>query len=335
MSDAATDARPAVTPSPAAIVGAATGFMAAKQLFAASEIGLFETLASGPLTATELAKALNLPERSCRIVADAMTALGLLTIHHDRYDNDEAAAAYLSGRDDTLDLRPHLAFWNTISYPHWGSYTDAVRECMPAPLDLTGGSEATFFGGVQAYNGAHALMLAEHYDFAPHRRILDLSGLSGAFLAEALRHNPALTGTFFAEPGDGRVRPRRPPRHRPRADRPCPGEPLTGALPTGHDLVLLEHVVHRFDEADNRRLLARAREVVEPGARLLILDFYLTDGAPDRSLDALMAGEYLVIDGTVVYPESEVRAWLDETGWRWIETRPLPGSPRVLIAEAV
>jgi SAM-dependent methyltransferase len=335
MSDAATDARPAVTPSPAAIVGAAIGFMAAKQLFAASEIGLFEALASGPLTATELAKALNLPERSCRIVADAMTALGLLTIHNDKYRNDEAAAAYLSGRDDTLDLRPHLAFWNTISYSHWGSYTDAVRECMPAPLDLTGGREATFFGGVQAYNGAHALMLAEHYDFAPHRRILDLSGLSGAFLAEALRHNPALTGTFFAEPAMVEfARAGLTDTDLQRIDL-CPGEPLTGALPTGHDLVLLEHVVHRFDEADNRKLLARAREVVEPGARLLILDFYLTDGAPDRPLDALMAGEYLVIDGTVVYPESEVRAWLDETGWHWIETRPLPGSPRVLIAEAV
>ena len=44
---------PAITPEP--ILKIATGFMAAKQLFAASEIGLFEALADGPASLEELA----------------------------------------------------------------------------------------------------------------------------------------------------------------------------------------------------------------------------------------------------------------------------------------
>ncbi|MCI0689258.1 MAG: hypothetical protein L0Y54_18800, partial [Sporichthyaceae bacterium] len=95
----------------------------------------------------------------------------------------------------------------------------------------------------------------------------------------------------------------------------------------------------RFGELDpgNRALLARARGAVPFGGRLLVVDFFL-GGDPDsakRPLDALMAGEYLVVDGTAVYPEAEVRAWVEATGWRWRETRPLPGGPKVLLAEAV
>ena len=44
---------PTITPEP--ILKIATGFMAAKHLFAASEIGLFEALASGPASLEELA----------------------------------------------------------------------------------------------------------------------------------------------------------------------------------------------------------------------------------------------------------------------------------------
>ena len=49
----------AVTPEP--IIKVAMGFMAAKHLFVASEVGLFEALAAGPATIEELASA----PRSC------------------------------------------------------------------------------------------------------------------------------------------------------------------------------------------------------------------------------------------------------------------------------
>jgi len=43
----------AVSPEP--IINVAMGFMAAKHLFVASEVGLFEALAAGPATIEELA----------------------------------------------------------------------------------------------------------------------------------------------------------------------------------------------------------------------------------------------------------------------------------------
>jgi hypothetical protein len=51
----------AITPEP--ILNIATGFMGAKQLFAASEIGLFEALAGGPASLEELAGKTAVPAR--------------------------------------------------------------------------------------------------------------------------------------------------------------------------------------------------------------------------------------------------------------------------------
>lgn len=320
-----------MTADPTPILAVATGFMAAKQLFAASELGVFATLGTEPLPAGTLAERTGLPERSARILADAMVGLGLLTFADGRYHNSPAATEYLAGTG--LDLRPFLRFWDTLSYPHWLSYLDSMRTAEPAPFDFSGPHMEVFLGGVQTYNSLHALMLAEHYDFGAHKRLLDLGGLSPAFLAEAATRNPALHGDFvsagqlldFARAGVPAELAERITVH--------DADPLTGPLPATYDAILLEHVIHRYDADQNRAILRVARQGAEDGARLLVLDFLL-DPTDRRLLDPLLAGEYLVIDGTVVYPETEVRDWLADTGWRWLETRPLPASPRVLIAEA-
>jgi hypothetical protein len=66
----------AVTPEP--IIKVAMGFMAAKHLFVASEVGLFEALAAGPATIEELASRTGVPSRTIAIAAAAMVSLGLI-----------------------------------------------------------------------------------------------------------------------------------------------------------------------------------------------------------------------------------------------------------------
>ncbi|MGH8966242.1 MAG: polyketide biosynthesis methyltransferase, partial [Actinomycetes bacterium] len=112
--------------------------------------------------------------------------------------------------------------------------------------------------------------------------------------------------------------------------------PTETATPGGdHDLVMVNHVIHRFDAEQNHAILTHARGGARDGATLLVLDFVLDGDERQRRIDALHAGEYLVIDGTVVYPESEVREWLAAAGWAPREVLALPGSPRVIVADAV
>jgi hypothetical protein len=189
-----------VTPDP--IMRIAMGFMAAKHLFVASEIGVFEKPAGGPATLDELAAKSGIPRRTLRISADAMVSLGLLEREGDRYRNSAAAAAFL-GASAGSGLRPMLRFWDKISYPAWLNFESAVRtgEGQRHFDRFTAEEQQIFSAGVEAFWAGMAAALAASYDFGRHRRVLDVGGGTGSFLIPVLRRHPALQGTLFELPG--------------------------------------------------------------------------------------------------------------------------------------
>lgn len=327
---------PTSTVTPEAIVDIATGYMAAKQLFAASRIGLFAALSEAPKTAVELAESTNTAQRVVRMLADGMAAQGLLHREDGRYRLAAEARTYLAGSGADLDLSPFLRFLNEISYPHWLQFDNSVDRDGPGELDMSGDRWSTFMGGVMTYNRLHARMLAQSFDFAGFENILDLGGLASVFTVEALRANPDARATLVFHP-DSTDMVRSELTEAGLAERTTiVGAETTTAKPDGqYDLVMLNHVVHRFGAEDNLEILRNARAAAMPGTRLVLLDFYLDDDPEQRRIDALHATEYLVIDGTVVYPIERVRDWLTRTGWKQTDMLHLPGSPRALIAEAV
>ena len=70
----------------------------------------------------------------------------------------------------------------------------AVREADCGPC-------CAFSSGVEAFSAGAALALAESYDFAYHRRVLDVGGGTGSFLISVLRRYTDLQGTLFELPG--------------------------------------------------------------------------------------------------------------------------------------
>lgn len=324
------------TADPSRILDIATGYMGAQQLFAASRIGLFAALAEGERKVADLAKTTGVSERMARILADAMAGLGLLTRRDGSYALTPSSAAYLTGGKAQLDLAPFLTFLAEISYPHWLQFPRTVDTDQPGDLGMTEARWATFMAGVMTYNKLHADMFVGALDFSASRKALDLGGLAPNFAMRAMEANPNLRTTFVYAP-DFIESVRQAVSDAGLADRvELIGAATETAEPKGEfDLVFVNHVVHRFTVEQNRAIFRHARAAAVPGARLAVLDFYLDDNAEQRAIDALHAAEYLVIDGTVVFPEAEVRSWLVDAGWRPLETVALPGSPRVLLAEAV
>src|SRR5690349_1648681 len=125
MSGTATAHEAPATIDPESLFRVASGFMAAKHLFAASELGVFAALAGGPATLDDLAARVGVSRRAARICADAMVALGFLEREGDEYRNGAVAGTYLTGAGP--DLRPFLRFWDRLSYPSWTRLADALR----------------------------------------------------------------------------------------------------------------------------------------------------------------------------------------------------------------
>lgn len=319
-----------------AITRIATGFMASKQLFVANEIGLFAELADGPLDLDDLAARCGVPRRTARVLADAMTALGLLDASQGRYTNRPETQAFLSGGMDD-GLRPFLRFWDQISYPAWLGLEEAVRTGHGVGLaDLDEARQQIFSKGVRALTSGAASALAEDFGLENHRRMLDLGGGMGSFLIAALSRHPQLSGTLFDLPPVVAIA--RPALARSRvADRveTVAGDMLTDPIPSGHDAVLLANVMHYFEPETNLTLLTRVHHAVEPGARLLLVDFWTDPTHTQPLMAALMAGEFLTNVGGDVYSAEEAEEWLTESGWQPTDHQPLEGAMSVLTAEAV
>jgi SAM-dependent methyltransferase len=331
-------AHDAITPEP--IMRIAQGFMASKFLFAAGELGLFEALGEGPVDLDGLAARTGLTRRTARITADAMVALGLLERQGHRYANTPVASAYLSGTGPA-DLRPLLRFWDRLSYPVWEDLAGALGRGHPdrqifdiddideelVPV-MSAGIEAATAGACRALPGAANL--------PPGSRVLDVGGGTGSWSIALASADPALSATVLELPAVARVARER-----------IGGSDVAGRvdvheadlladdLPRGYDAFLLANVVHYFTPDVNRTVLRRIRAAAEPGARILIADFWTDPTHTEPLPAALMAGEFAVhLDDGDVYSVEEGSAWLAESGWRVTRHTPLSGPISLLVADA-
>jgi SAM-dependent methyltransferase len=325
---------PDVTPD--LIFQVANGFMAAKHLFVANEVGLFGALEESPAGLDDLAKRTDVPRRTLRILADAMVALGLVERQGDLYQNSPAASAFLSGRPGA-DLRPALRYWNHLNYQRWANLEESVRadRAVFGEFAFTAEEQRLYTEGVDAITAGTARALAMTYDCNGHHRILDLGGGTGSFLTALLHKYPALEGTLYDLPAVAALARQRftgsPLETRLRI---VEGDFFTDRLPEDHDVILLANVLHNFLPERNRALLGRL-STTPAGARLLLVDFW-TDPTHTQPLTAaLMAGAFLLTSQGDVYSAAEVRGWLQTAGWRSIEHKPLAGPTSLIVAEKV
>ncbi len=331
------DVRSTETPpvTPESIMTVASGFMAAKHLFAANDLGLFEALADSPATIEALAARTGLTRRAARISADAMTALQLLERIGDTYSNTAEAQQFLTGRTPA-DLRPFLRFWDRISYPAWTTLSTALASGPPTEIfELDDELQEVASAGIEAVLAGPAHALPHAVDLSDVRALLDIGGGTGSWTIALADTYPQLRATVMDLPAVAEIA-------RKRVDASglgsrvsvLAGDVTTDPLPVDHDAFLAANLVHYWSPDENKQMLTRIAQATAPGARLMLADFW-TDATHTSPVHAaLMAGEFAVhIRNGDVYSVDEARDWLAETGWTFIAHRPLAGPQSVVIAE--
>ncbi|WP_326558434.1 methyltransferase [Micromonospora sp. NBC_01796] len=319
-------------PDPVRITGVASGFMTAKALFVAAEVGLFAAVPAEGASARTIAERCELPERSARALADLMVAAGLLEHDGRHYRNAPDAEAFLAGRGP-LDLRAMLRYWDTVSYPTWTRASTAFRTRQGVRAELDGAQTQAYESAVALVTAETAADVAAAYDFGPHRRVLDVGGGIGTFARPILRAFPQLTATLLDLPEVVEVA-RAEVSGDPLADR----MELRGAdvfvdpLPEGHDAVIVANFLHLFSPERNVELLTRLRAALAPQGRLLLVDWWRDPVAPHPAT-RLGAGEFLMISGGDTYEVADVARWLEVSGWRFVTHLPLPPPSGLIVAE--
>lgn len=282
MTDAAQSPAPAGSVSPEPLLQMIQGLHVTGIVKAGVELGVFGQVADGNHDADAVASAVGADPRGIRILLDALAALGLLE-RRDGYQLTPMSESFLvPGRPTYLgDMVKILAGpWAWTGFPR---LAEAVRQgatLTERPWETPGHEFWETFSpsSVGAISGPGSQALAALIEpWAAGREslaILDVACGSGLFSLTSAARLPQAHVTLLDSPEvldltKGTIE------QLGLADRTAfiAGDAFEVPLDGPYDLIIVSHLFHHFSEERCAVLLARLRDVLAPGGRLVIHEF--------------------------------------------------------------
>jgi SAM-dependent methyltransferase len=330
--------------SPALIMQLGTAFWASKALLSAVELGTFTVLAEGPQDLAALSARLGLHQRSARDFLDALVALGVLDRQDGRYANTPATDFYLDKTKPSY-VGGLLEMANSRLYPAWGALTEALKTGLPqgdvkdAGPDVFAalyGDPAKLRGFLSAMTGvslptAHAL--AGALSWAEVGSFADIGCAQGGLTCVIAAAHPHLKAIGFDLPAVGPVFEEYVA-GKGLADRVRfeAGSFFEQELPEA-DVLIMGHILHDWDLAEKKKLVAKAYRALAKGGRLIAYDAIIDDDRRHNAFGLLMSLNMLVeTSGGFDYTAADCIAWMRDAGFAEARHVPLDGPNSMVVA---
>ena len=311
--------------APGELIEMVSAFRISKIILSAFELGIFTILKDRPMTSAEVAEALKLSIRSTDRFMNSLVPLSLLTKTDDQFSNTPFSLKYLvKGEPSYLQGLSHqVHLWKT-----WSTLTDAVKAGTTVAVEepIGGRGEewlSSFIAAMHSRGVPQSKEVADLLDFSETRSILDVGGGSGAFVFEFIRRSIDAKAVVFDLPAVVTITQK----HIRKAGlessvRTLPGDYLVDDFGSGYDLIFVSAVIHINSPEENKLLIGKCSEALNPQGQLVILDHFMNDERTEPMAGAVFALNMLV--GTKhgdTYTESEVRSWMKGAGFKEIKRK--------------
>ena len=332
----------AVTPD--RLLNVAFGFAASKAVLSAVELGVFTRLAShGPHTAEQLRDALSLHPRAAVDFFDTLVALNFLDRDAaGRYRNTPAADLYLD-RAKPSYLGGMMEMANARLYKFWGNLTEGLKSGDPQnelrdEPDLFDRLYAdpqllrNFLAAMTGLSRTAGRAIAEEFDWASYRTVIDVGCAQGAVPVEVALRHPHLRGGGFDLPA---VRPVFEDfvEGNDLSDRLkfYPGDMFNEPLPSA-DVLVMGHILHDWGMDQKRQLVAKAYAALPPGGALIVHDAMIDDERRTNVGGLLMSLNMLIeTRHGFDYTGADCKRWLLDAGFRSARQEHLSGADSMVI----
>ncbi|HEY7143617.1 MAG TPA: methyltransferase [Streptosporangiaceae bacterium] len=323
----------------------AMGAWISRALAVAAHFAIADTLADGPATEPELAKATGMHEDAVLPLMKALTMVGVFARDEDGSFTNSSLSERLK-TDHPESVRHLCMLLGGLYFQACGGLLEAVKTGKPAlpfvfgvslyeHLERDPADAEIFDRAMQERAGPVAATLAENYPFENARTVIDVGGGNGELLKGILSAHHQLNGICVdravtcerAEAelrGSGNEDLIKRLSYQP-AD-------ISRECPSGGDIYILKNVLHDWSSATAVRILSSIRDAMRagPAARnadsqlpmLLVVDALIEHdvAAPLRPLIKLVFGE----ENTRERGESDIRREAAEAGLQVLSITPLP-----------
>lgn len=317
-----------------------SNYWIARAVHAGTALGLPDRLADAPKTAKELAELTGSDPRSLNRLLRALTGIGLFqTDGHGHYTTTELGDTLRTDTPGSLASFIQMELGDA-HHSAWGQLLHAVRTGEPGFEKALGTKIWDFFESNpamsdhlgQAMTGLTTMVanaVIDAHDFSPYRKIIDIGGGEGGFLATILTTHPKTSGVLFDLPhvvANDRARDATA-NLAGRCERV--GGNFFENVPAGGDLYTMKWILHDWDDESSLEILKSCRRAMPKDARLLIIDTVVPDGddfSPSKIIDLNM----MVLSGGQERTVDEFRYLLSAAGFTLTSVWPTR-SPSSLI----
>jgi hypothetical protein len=314
--------------TPAAHVGIfqmMNGIFVAGAVSCLAKLGIPDLLEAAPKSADELAKQIGADPQALYRLMRATACVGVLSEGPDGKFSQTPMSAVLRS-----NVTPSLRAFAIMSGREWHgrgwAYLEyCVRTGNPAMQQIYGvpvfdylkqhPEEAQIFNdAMSALSMIDSPAVAEAYNFAGIRTIVDIAGGHGLLLATILERNPHLQGTLYEMPHvleGARSGPLKPVMDR------CTlaSGDMFSSVPAGADAYIMKHIIHDWSDDRCIQLLQACRKGANPGGKLLVVDSVIQPGndfSPGKFLDLQM----MIFPSGCERTEKQFRELFAASGWR-------------------
>jgi hypothetical protein len=316
------------------IAGIAGGHAEARAVQIALKLGLFEQLNDDALPADALAAAIGGDSRATAILANALTAIGLLAKIDGRFHLDDSARRFLV--ESSPEYLGGMILFDAALWDEWGRLEDSIRSGAPARTpDMFQSSPAATARFIRAMDSlvrarGDDRWTAKHLDLGSARTIADLGGGPGTYLVEFLRCHPNMHGALWDLPATlevaHQILSERSPALLPRIDL-RPVDYLAGELPGPIDAIFMSNIIHSENETVNEVLIAKCFRALNSGGLIAVKDHIMNRELTEPGAGAVFSLYLLLTTRGRDYSLDETSGWLDAAGFTDIKMTTLPSPP--------
>ncbi|MFO0697163.1 MAG: methyltransferase [Polyangiales bacterium] len=278
-------------PPPARVFGLITGMWAAQAAATCASLGIPDVLAHGPKTAEEVAKALSLHSGATYRLLRGVASVGVLRKTEDgRFALTPVGELLRKGVPGSM----RSLLIAEMAPGHWLPWADLAHSvrtgepAVPKTLGMDAWSyyrahpeEERFFSeGMTGISAMATGAVLASYSFADAKKVVDVGGAHGGFLAAVLNREPTAKGVLFDQPQvvESAGATLEAAGVASRVERV--GGSFFESVPAGGDVYLLKHILHDWNDAECVAILERVRAAMAPGAKVVVVEMLITDDGP-------------------------------------------------------
>ncbi len=306
----------------------------AQILLVALELEIFSHLDRKRLTARQLAKKAGINEETTEPLLNCLVALGALEVDRGRYSNTPEMFKHFC--KTSPDYKRGTVMLRKENYEEYGHLVNVLRRGRK----FTGKHQpdnpkrrALFTHAMHERSQVRSGKVAQIICRKPVGRLLDLGAGPGSYTARILQKDKKATACLFDRASAlkvaGEIWGEHPLWKRVRT---LSGDLFEDEFGSGYDTILFSNILHIYNPTENLRLLKKMKRALNPGGRVILLDYFLNEERTQPYQASLFSLTMLLFTETGrTYTWKETEGLLVKAGFDNLERTSLKDDSGLLI----